>query len=263
MQFPWAESIVICISWLGKYRFPEKLRGMYSKDFFLSRDSNKKASEYRQKLKIGQWFDDNHIRWTGSMKDYRMSIWGLRHAALIAGLGVIRQNNFFYNEKGSWLELDGFLIDRRCRLYKKREVPSCPPNCHNCQKNCPTGALCAPYTLNPGFCVSYVTTFGKGIVPSGIQEEQLGTWIVGCDACQDACPFNRTHDWSDGESYPDLDALIDLLRLENILSASDAELAERVCPLTKDHISPENASTLKISAKRALCNIHKMRNEQF
>lgn len=227
---------------------------MYAKSFFLSRDSDKEGPEYRQKLKLVQWLDEHHIRWTGGMKDGGASLWGLRHAAMIAGLGVIRRNNFLYNENGSWLELDGFLIDRHCRLYQKKALPPCPPNCRRCQTGCPTGALCAPYTLNPNRCVSFITTFGQGAMPPGIREEQLGDWMVGCDACQDACPFNRKKDWSVGERYPNLDALLGLLQPENILAASEKELAERVCPLTSDHIPPESAITLKVNAQRALRN---------
>lgn len=244
-RFPWAKSIVICLSWLGKYRYPKQLQGMYAKSFFVSRDSDKKGLEYLQKRKLGQWFDENHIQWS-------VGVWGLRHAAQTAGLGMIRRNNFLYNENGSWLELDGFLIDRHCRLYHEKHIPACPPNCDRCQKACPTGALSAPYTLNPGHCVSNLTTFAKGSIPDGLREEQLGCWMVGCDACQDACPFNRKHDWSQGEDFPGLNELVGLMQPENILAAPEEDLARRICPLTSDHILPEDAATLKVNARRVL-----------
>lgn len=257
--FPWAKSIVVCLSWLGKFRYPKELQGMYAKSFFVSRDSDRKGPEYQQKLKIGEWFDAHHIQWTGSIKEGGASIWGLRHAAQAAGLGSIRKNNFLYNENGSWLELDAFLIDRHCRLYQEKDIPACPSSCKRCQSSCPTGALCAPHTLNPGLCVSNITTFSKGVVPPGIQEERLGSWMAGCDACQDACPFNIRHDWTQGENFPGLDALVGLMQPENILLASEEELAERVCSLTAGHILPENASTLKANAKRVLRNRERTR----
>ena len=99
-----------------------------------------------------------------------------------------------------------------------------------------------------------VNTFGKGIVPTGIQEEQLGSWIVGCDACQDACPFNKKHDWSKGESFPGLEELVDFMQPENVLTAEPEALARRICRLTADHILPEDANTLKVNAERALRN---------
>lgn len=124
VMFPWARSIVVCLSWLGRFRYPKELQGMYTKDFFVSRDSDKKGLEYQQKLKICQWFDENQIQWTGSMKEAGVGILGLRHAAQSAGLGIIRRNNFLYNEDGSWLELDGFLIDKYCRLYQEKDIPA-------------------------------------------------------------------------------------------------------------------------------------------
>ncbi len=260
-MYPWAKSIVICLSWLGKFCYPEKLQGMYAKSFFVSRDSNKKGTEYQQKLKIGQWFDENHIRWTGKIKDARASVLGLRHAAQIAGLGIIRRNNFLYNEDGSWVELDGFLIDKHCLLYQEKTISACPTNCNLCQKSCPTEALCGAYTLNPSRCVSFITTFAKGAIPPGIQEEQLGNWMVGCDVCQDVCPFNRKHNWFNEEDFEGLDALVALMQPENILLASEVELAERICPLTSDHILPENASTLKTNARRVLSNREKLHSD--
>ena len=77
---------------------------------------------------------------------------------------------------------------------------------------------------------------------------------MGCDACQEACPFNRRHDWSQGRDFPGLDDLTDLMQPENILAASEEELARRICPLTADHIRPEDAITLKINAQRVLHN---------
>lgn len=253
-QFPWARSIIICLSWLGKYRYPQKITGMYAKGFFISRDSDKNGPEYQQKLQLGRWFDKNHIQWTGAIKDRRANIWGLRQAAQAAGIGIIRRNNFLYNEYGSWVELDGFLIDQNCRLYHDKHFQPCPPNCTCCQQACPTAALSAPYTLNPAHCISTITTFAKGVVPKELDEQQIGVWMVGCDACQDACPFNRRHDWSQGRDFPGLEDLIDFMQPENILSADEEELARRICPLTADHILPEDAATLKINAQRVLRN---------
>lgn len=154
--------------------------------------------------------------------------------------------------------MDGFLIDKQCRLYQRKDTPACPPSCNLCQKACPTKALCGDYTPNPIHCVSFITTFAKGAIPPGIEEEQLGSWMVGCDACQDACPFNREHDWSTGEDFQGLDALVELMQPKNILLASEDELAEQICPLTSNHILPKDASTLKINAKRVLRNKKKL-----
>ena len=45
------------------------------------------------------------------------SIGSLRYVAEMAGLGIVRKNNFLYSEKGSYLELVGYVIDQECELY--------------------------------------------------------------------------------------------------------------------------------------------------
>ena len=44
----------------------------------------------KPKCSLTPWFDEQCIRWD------KKSIFGLRHAAFQAGLGIIRKNNFFY-----------------------------------------------------------------------------------------------------------------------------------------------------------------------
>lgn len=252
-QYPWAKSIVVCLTWMGKYRYPRALQGLYAKGFYVSSDSYATAPGYLLKQKLGEWFDEHHIRWNGSIQPGG-GIWGVRHAAEKAGIGIVRRNNFLYNEKGSWLEVDSFLISEHCRLYQKKEFKPCPDSCTLCRKNCPTGALCAAHTLNPAHCVSNINTFGKGIAPEGLREEQLGRWMVGCDACQDACPFNRRHDWTQGEDYPGLEELVNVMQPENILTAGKEQL-EQICLRSANHLRAENAEVLRTNAARVLRNM--------
>jgi len=49
---------------------------------------------------------------------------GLRWAAMQAGLGVIRKNNFFYTESGSSVFIEAWFIDRE---MKRKELPHLPP----------------------------------------------------------------------------------------------------------------------------------------
>lgn len=258
-KYPWAKSIVICLSWIGKYRYPQELEGMYAKGYYVSPDSYPDAPGHLQKMTLGKWFDEQNIQWTGSTQPGG-GIWGLRHAAQMAGIGIIRRNNFLYSEKGSWVEMDSFLIGEHCRLYQKKDLKPCPENCTICQNACPTGALCDAYTLNPDHCVSAINTFGKGIVPNGLHEEQLGSWMVGCDACQNACPFNRKHDWSQGEDYPGLDALVEVMQPENIHSASREQL-ENICLRSSNHLQAKDTEVLKINAERVLRNRSKQNKQ--
>lgn len=65
-------------------------------------------------------------------------------------------------------------------------------NCTRCLDSCPTGALCAPYSLDAGRCISYLTIEEKGAsIASNIgNAHSRDGWIFGCDACLNACPWN-------------------------------------------------------------------------
>jgi epoxyqueuosine reductase len=62
-------------------------------------------------------------------------------------------------------------------------------NCGRCLKACPTGALYAPYKVNPALCINPLTRKGDDI-PQDLRGK-LGNWVHGCDICQEVCPINR------------------------------------------------------------------------
>ncbi|NLI70966.1 MAG: tRNA epoxyqueuosine(34) reductase QueG [Firmicutes bacterium] len=104
--------------------------------------------------------------------------------------GIIGENTFFISHRyGSWVILGLILLDI--------PLPAWPPTtrsrscleCGRCRKACPTGALYAPYLLDPRRCLSYVTQ-ARGVVPLSFRES-LGSRIYGCDTCQEVCPLNK------------------------------------------------------------------------
>ena len=48
-RFPWAESVIVCTIWFGKYRYPKYLQGKYAKSFFLSINTISDSQEYKNK----------------------------------------------------------------------------------------------------------------------------------------------------------------------------------------------------------------------
>lgn len=251
-RFPWAKSIVVCTTGYRKYQYPEALQHKFAKAFVLSRDSDPAMT--KEKAGFTEWLTAQGIRWARKDEQAHLQVGSLRFAAMMAGLGIIRKNNFFYDENGSFVDLDGYAIDAECRLYHHKKFHPCSEKCHFCQDACPTHALQGPHAMNPLRCVSFCNTFGGGHYPDDVTDAQLGTWTIGCDACQDACPFNRAKNWDEGEAFPHLAEAAPAFELEHLAEASDEDIIAQIIPWTARHIQPAQTELVRQSARRALKN---------
>ncbi|MFW6056095.1 MAG: epoxyqueuosine reductase [Chloroflexota bacterium] len=121
-----------------------------------------------------------------------------RLAAARAGVATYGRNNFAYSRgPGSFIMMTAFVVDRELEYGEATIEAPCPENCRSCIDACPTGAL-EPFKLNPKKCIAYNCfmtqdnfrgTNTSSHIPHGIRE-QMGSWIHGCDLCQEACPRN-------------------------------------------------------------------------
>ncbi|MDR1829063.1 MAG: tRNA epoxyqueuosine(34) reductase QueG [Methylobacteriaceae bacterium] len=135
-----------------------------------------------------------------------------------AGIGWRGRHGLVMSRRfGPWLHL-GVILTTADIPPDEPETDHCG-RCRLCLDACPTGALTAPYRLDPRRCIAYYTTEHKGMSPEELRPG-FGNRVFGCDACVAVCPWNKFAAPCPAAEFaprPDLAAptLADLLALDD------------------------------------------------
>ena len=188
---PSARSVIVLIYDYHKQAFPEKLIGRIGKAY-QSRLYPGKKRLFGSRLRLMRDF----LGAKGMEVGYRPAM-PERQAAVRAGVGSFGCNTFVHEPgRGSYIGIVAMAVSAELEPAAAVSETRCFDDCRRCFEACPTGALYEPYKMNPLQCIAF-NTYGPGNFPGAPEDipieirEKMGSWIYGCDLCQDACPMNQ------------------------------------------------------------------------
>lgn len=142
--------------------------------------------------------------------------------------GPVMERAWFERANVGWIGRSTMLIHPRLGTFGSLAVLFCDValpaaaeahpmrcgTCTDCVDRCPTGAI-GPLGVDARRCISYWTIEHRGALPAEVRP-WIGEWLLGCDICQDVCPWNHkaprasTDRWrpQPARAWPDLAAWI-------------------------------------------------------
>lgn len=249
---PWAQSVIVLARPYGHYSIPRHLKGHIASAYLAGGLHVEGSRDNTDSNAFGEYLSALGVK---AITDRKHGLTAMRWAARMAGVGIIRKNNFFYTESGSWVLLSAWLIDRALEHKERCALKPCPKNCRRCMDACPTSALKHPYSMQPTACVAFLTGFGGSDLPSNPASSAMGGWVYGCDACQSACPHNRVPGRETCE-YPGLDELSHKISLTQIIDM-DLSTTKELLGGQFWYIAEERLWKWKVNALNAMKNEYK------
>ena len=219
-----SKSIIVCTWRYNRYKIPEQLDGMIGK-LYQFETIDTADNEYKEYNEFEEYLKTLGM---GILEGYIPNRW----AAAKAGLGKFGRNNFIFDpEHGSYIWIDTWAVDTELDYDSALEnttLSACNDKCNKCIEACPTKALSGKFSMDRGKCVAQISFFSKDIPKEGIRA-QMGSWIYGCDTCQDACPLNKGK-FTAKEEFPNISEYEKYLKLEEILQMDEGTYANVIYP---------------------------------
>ncbi len=249
-KHPWARSVLVLIRNYHKRAFPPELIGKIGRCYQVDERIEKREEHHR----VRAYFDFLKKEGIHFLFDLETPA---RMAAARAGVVSYGKNCFAYSARAmrgsSWIEIIPLLLDAELEPDQPSVRYGCPKWCRNaCMAACPTKAIYAPGKMNPKRCVAYNTYYSNGITPAELREP-MGTWVYGCDRCQQVCPRNEAYT---NQPFPVNHILEERsrdFRLDTLLTMTDEHYLNKVWPLCF-YISKNNKAKWQMNAARALGN---------
>lgn len=236
---PSARSIIAVVYDGSKESFPEKLVGkigrLYQSRCYLA--PRHRINGARRQL-MREFLENN-----GCEVAQRLVV-PERLSAARAGIVTYGKNTFaFADGIGSFILMTAFVVDAELEYDEPTLGENCPPKCTACIDACPTGALYEPLKMDPRRCIAFNTFSTQDGRPGGVTSyippeirDKMGTWIHGCDICQEVCPRNQKRLKAKLPQNEFLTKVAQDFELTKLLNLSEEFYAKRVQPLMYNYI---------------------------
>ncbi len=209
-HFPWLKSI-ICVAvayWQTEPPFSGRPTGDEA-----SEESNPVSAFNVQRSALGKiaryaWGRDYHKVLTKKLENFEKQLRKTitdpfeariyvdtgpileREFAARAGLGWIGKHTLLIHPKHGSYFLLGEMLTSLDLTFDSPDTDHCG-TCTRCIQACPTAAI-TPYSVDATKCISYQTLENRADIPAELHASMAAAnFLIGCDICQDVCPFNR------------------------------------------------------------------------
>lgn len=249
-RYPWAKSMLVLITTYAEKKFPPQLTGTIGRCYLV--DERQEPGEGNERIRA--YFDFLKQEGITFRSDGEIPA---RMSAARAGVVTYGKNCFIYAKTGmlesSWITSMPIVLDVEIEPDEPSIELGCPSWCKNaCIAACPTGALYAPKKMNPLKCIAYNSYYAEGMTPMELREP-MGTWVYGCDRCQEVCPRNQP--WLN-QDLPKNQPLTDRARdldLRTLLTMDQDHYVAKVWPMLF-YISRKKRDKWQMNAARAIGN---------